>query len=254
MCRIIGFAILLAFVFGIDLMVIPDRKLDREFGVQRRFLGTALFVSSWVAARKHPNAWSLMGCGTAYYGELGSPEGTVHTKWFCFLFVPLLPIQSFYLRYSTSHIEVEPEHVVYTRTLTLRQTPYPGLGFYWPSIGRTALWIVPDILVVFAVLSFLKWINESSHDTYEISIGFLAAIMCVSAVIGVILGLACRGRSTVTVLCSVLASLLLFVILKWGFGAAEGWSWQDPTLFGPFAILVAVPLIGTALLTRTLAE
>ena len=88
----------------------------------------------------------------------------------------------------------------------------------------------------------------TSHD-----IGFFAVIVCVSAVIGVILGLACRGRTAVTIVCGVLASLLLFIILEWRFGAAEEWSWQDPItssayLFGPFVILVAAPLIGTALL------
>src|SRR5574338_1691558 len=88
----------------------------------------------------------------------------------------------------------------------------------------------------------------TSHD-----IGFFALIVCVSAVIGVILGLACRGRSAVTVVSSVLASLLVFVILEWRFGAGGEWSWQHPIgssayLFGPFVILVGAPLIGTALL------
>jgi hypothetical protein len=54
-------------------------------------------------------------------------------------------------------------------------------------------------------------------------------------------------------LCSALASVLLFVILESQFGAAEEWSWQHPIassayLFGPFVILVAAPLMGTALL------
>jgi hypothetical protein len=88
----------------------------------------------------------------------------------------------------------------------------------------------------------------TSHD-----IGFFAAIVCVSAVVGVILGFVFRGRSVVTVVCSVLASLLLFATLEWRFGAPEEWSWQQPIassayLFGPFLILVAAPLVGVALL------
>ena len=84
-------------------------------------------------------------------------------------------------------------------------------------------------------------------------ISFFAAIVCVSAVVGVILGIVCRGRSVATVGCSVLASLLLFAALEWRFGAPEEWSWQHPIsssayLFGAFLILVATPLLGAALL------
>jgi hypothetical protein len=88
----------------------------------------------------------------------------------------------------------------------------------------------------------------TSHD-----IAFFAGIACVSAVIGVILGILCRGRSVVTVVCGGLASLLLFAALEWRFGAPEEWSSQHPVassayLFGPFVILVAAPLVGAALL------
>jgi len=84
-------------------------------------------------------------------------------------------------------------------------------------------------------------------------IGFFAAIVCVSAVVGVILGIICRGRSAVTVGCSLLASLLVFAALEWRFGALGEWSWQRPIassayLFEPFLILVAGPLVGAALL------
>ncbi len=84
-------------------------------------------------------------------------------------------------------------------------------------------------------------------------IGLFAVIVCVSAVVGVILGIVCRGRSVATVVCSALASLLLFAALEWRFGAPEEWSWQHPIassayLFGPFLMLVAAPLVGAALL------
>ena len=84
-------------------------------------------------------------------------------------------------------------------------------------------------------------------------IGFFAAIVCVSAIVGVILGIACRGHSVVALVSSGLASLLLFAALEWRFGAPEEWSWQHPIasaayLFGPFAIFVAAPLVGAALL------
>ncbi len=84
-------------------------------------------------------------------------------------------------------------------------------------------------------------------------IAFLAGIACVSAIIGMILGIVCGGRFVVTVACSGLTSVLLFVALEWRFGAPEEWSWQHPMassayLFGPFLILVAAPLIGASLL------
>jgi hypothetical protein len=142
MRHIIGVAIFMAFIFGIGIMT--------EGNSDTKFWGAALFVSSWVAARKQPNAWSVNGCGTHYYGEVESPRGTVHTKWFCFCFVPLIPVHSFYLLNSNGHLE-GPDH--YTRALT--QRPYPGLGFYWPSVGRTALWIVPGMLILYAISYWL---------------------------------------------------------------------------------------------------
>jgi hypothetical protein len=88
----------------------------------------------------------------------------------------------------------------------------------------------------------------TSHD-----IIFFAVIACVSAIVGVTLGIVCRGRSAVAILCSALASLLLFAALEWRFGAPGEWSWQHPIaslayLFGPFLILVAGPLVVAALL------
>jgi len=82
-------------------------------------------------------------------------------------------------------------------------------------------------------------------------IGFFAAIFCSSAVVGVILGFVCRGRSVVTIIYSVVTSLLLFTTLEWRFGAPEEWSWHHPIassayLFGPFLILVAAPPVGAA--------
>jgi hypothetical protein len=86
-------------------------------------------------------------------------------------------------------------------------------------------------------------------------ISFFAAIVCVSAVVGVTLGIVCRGRSMVTLVCSGLMSVLLFATLEWKFGAPGEWSWQHPIassayLFGPFLILVAAPLVGAALLVE----
>jgi len=84
-------------------------------------------------------------------------------------------------------------------------------------------------------------------------VAFFAAIACVSAIVGVILGVVCRGRSAVTIVFSGLTSLLLFVALEWKVGAPEEWSWQHPIassayFFGPFLLLVAGPLILAALL------
>jgi hypothetical protein len=82
---------------------------------------------------------------------------------------------------------------------------------------------------------------------------FFTAIASVSAIVGIILGIVCRGRSAVTIVSSGLTSLLLFVALEWTFGAPEEWSWQHPIassayLFGPFLLLVAGPLVIAALL------
>jgi Na+-translocating ferredoxin:NAD+ oxidoreductase RnfD subunit len=84
-------------------------------------------------------------------------------------------------------------------------------------------------------------------------LGFLVAVVCISAVIGTLLGIVCRGRPRISIFCSVVASVLLFITLEWRFGSPEEWSWQHPVtssayLFGPFLILVAAPLIGAALL------
>jgi hypothetical protein len=84
-------------------------------------------------------------------------------------------------------------------------------------------------------------------------IAFFAAIGCVSSIVGVVLGVVCRGRFVVTLISSGIARLLLFVTLEWRFGAPREWSWQHPIassayLFGPFLIVVAGPLIVAALL------
>jgi hypothetical protein len=145
MRHIKGCAIYMAFLFGIGIMI--GGKSDTV----PRFWGVVLLVCSWAAARMLRDAWSLNGCGTHYYGEVDSPQGTILTKWFCFFFVPVIPIQSFHLLESNGHLE-GPDH--YTRSLT--QRPYAGLGFYWPSVRRTALWIVPGFVALYAISYWLR--------------------------------------------------------------------------------------------------
>ena len=84
------------------------------------------------------------------------------------------------------------------------------------------------------------------------SIAFFAAVFCVSAVIGAVLGIFCRGRVVDTVALSLLVSLLFFAALEWRFGSPEEWSWQYPLtssayLVGPFVALVAAPTVLAAL-------
>ena len=84
-------------------------------------------------------------------------------------------------------------------------------------------------------------------------IGFFAAVVCGSALTGAVLGVVCRGRPRLSVICGVAASIVLFVILEWRSGSPQEWSWQHPIassayLFGPFLVLVAVPIVGAALL------
>jgi hypothetical protein len=80
------------------------------------------------------------------------------------------------------------------------------------------------------------------------SIAFFVGIFCISAVIGALLGIVCRGRVALTVLLSLVVSLLFFASLEWQFGSPEEWSWGDPItssayLLGPFAALVAAPTV-----------
>jgi hypothetical protein len=84
-------------------------------------------------------------------------------------------------------------------------------------------------------------------------IGFLIVVACISTIMGVFLGILCRGRGGLTVVCGVVASVLLFAGLEWRFGSPEEWSWEYPItslayLFGPFVILVVAPSLGAALL------
>lgn len=84
-------------------------------------------------------------------------------------------------------------------------------------------------------------------------IRFLAVVVCLSAVMGVLLGVLCRGRTGLAVASSVVISLLFFTALEWRFGSPEEWPWQSPIvnsayLFGPFLILIAAPTIVAAVL------
>jgi hypothetical protein len=83
-------------------------------------------------------------------------------------------------------------------------------------------------------------------------IGFFVAVVCVSVLIGTLLGVVCRGRPTSSIICCVVASILLFVIFEWRFGSPEEWSPQEPFasaayMIGPFVILICAPMILAAL-------
>jgi hypothetical protein len=85
------------------------------------------------------------------------------------------------------------------------------------------------------------------------SLAFFAAVFLVSAVVGSMLGLLCRGRVGITIVFGLVASLLVFAAFEWKFGSPEEWSWQSPItssvyLIGPFAVLVARPTLLAALL------
>jgi hypothetical protein len=83
-------------------------------------------------------------------------------------------------------------------------------------------------------------------------IGFFVAVVCVSALVGAFLGIVCRGRPRRSIICGIVASILLFVILEWRFGSPVEWSWQEPFtsaayLVGPFGFLICSPMILGAL-------
>ena len=80
-------------------------------------------------------------------------------------------------------------------------------------------------------------------------VGFLSVVVCISAVMGVVLGILCRGRTRLAITSSVLISFVFFVTLEWIFGSPEEWPWQSPIvnsayLFGPFLIRIAAPTVG----------
>ena len=146
-----GVAILAAFVAGIAITV--SKKVD----IDTKPWGAALFVSSWIAARRDRDAWNMMGCGTNYYGEVQSPEGRIYTKWFCLFCIALLPVRSFYVFGCTYHYPV-------CLNISVSLSPplaNPGLGLYWPSVRRTALWILPGIFAAWAVLFLLDLMKQS---------------------------------------------------------------------------------------------
>jgi hypothetical protein len=84
------------------------------------------------------------------------------------------------------------------------------------------------------------------------NVTLFVAVFCISAVMGALLGILCRGRVVFAVALSVTASILLFAAIEWRFGSPEEWSWQFPItslayLFAPFVIFVAAPAVGAAL-------
>jgi hypothetical protein len=84
-------------------------------------------------------------------------------------------------------------------------------------------------------------------------LGFFAVVVCISAVMGALLAILCRGRARLIAVCGIVASLGFFATLEWKFGSPEEWSWKYPItslayLFEPFLILVAAPALGAALL------
>jgi hypothetical protein len=83
-------------------------------------------------------------------------------------------------------------------------------------------------------------------------IAFFATIFAISALIGTVLGIICRGRVVPTVLAVMFSSVLFFVLLEWKFGSADEWSWQYPIqsaayLIGPFGFLVVAPMLLSAM-------
>jgi uncharacterized membrane protein YkgB len=83
-------------------------------------------------------------------------------------------------------------------------------------------------------------------------IGFFVAVVCISVLIGTLLGIVCRGRPKSSIICGIVVSILLFVILEWRFGGPDEWSPSEPFasaayMIGPFVILVCAPMILVAL-------
>jgi hypothetical protein len=80
-------------------------------------LPTVLFPS-WLCARVNDTAKCINGCGTVFYGNKKMPDFYITTKWITFLYVPLLPVRSYAIRF-------------------LDVKPLPGFGIYWPQVVTT---------------------------------------------------------------------------------------------------------------------
>jgi hypothetical protein len=150
---IVGLAVTCLFIGGGGLVFVGINAASPK----RIFAGAALLVAVWFAARAQGGAWSLNGFGTSYYGQIDSPQGSIHTKWLSVFFVPTVPVRSYYL-FEISDVETtHDEHKA-----TYKQARLPGFGLYWPSVEKSLVWTfvgVFALILIYALFGFLPGIG-----------------------------------------------------------------------------------------------
>jgi hypothetical protein len=83
----------------------------------------------------------------------------------------------------------------------------------------------------------------------------VAVVVFISVVAGVFLGLWIHHRVTLTIVSLAIVALVFFSTLGWRFGGPRRWPWQDgavqnAVVFGALLSVIAVPMIGAALLSH----
>jgi hypothetical protein len=121
----------LGLVFG--AVVIGDAT-SKEVEIPGILGGAALLLGGWFAARYQNGASSVNNIGTGYFGGIDSTRGWIMTKWICVI-IPVIPVRSYVV------LSASEDSSDYTSTTTMYRTiALPGLGLWWPSVGKTILW------------------------------------------------------------------------------------------------------------------
>jgi hypothetical protein len=98
-------------IYGSYLVMAIIPTLPSDVKVYAMFLPQAVSLLAFFIVKPYrpnlhiiPNMSILAGCGTKFYGAAERQAGTfVTTQWFCLLFIPLLPIQSYRVSYAGEH-------------------------------------------------------------------------------------------------------------------------------------------------------
>ena len=83
----------------------------------------------------------------------------------------------------------------------------------------------------------------------------VAVIVCISVVVGFVLGVRIQCVAKLLVAWIVMTALILLSTLGYRFGGPAMWPWQDTILqnalaFGALVLVIAAPVIGAAGLSR----